>query len=67
MSKYNPLWEYLKKNQKCSYRLSFDEIKGIVGFDIDHSFLSYKKELNEYGYVVERISMKEKIILFKKN
>lgn len=39
MSKYEPLWKYLKGN---------------------------KKELNDYGYVVKKISMKEKCILFDK-
>lgn len=37
-----------------------------LGFDIDHSFLTYKKELNEYGYKVGKISIKEKIIIFNK-
>lgn len=66
MSKYNPLWEYLKENNKDAYSLSFEEIKNITGFDIDHSFLSYKKELNEYGYAVEKISIKKNTIVFKR-
>lgn len=66
MSKYEPLWEYLKSQKKDNYRLSYSEIKNILGFDIDHSFLSYKKELKEYGYEVSKISMKEKIVIFKK-
>ena len=32
-------------------------------FDIDHSFLTYKKELLEYGYEVAKISIKEKYVL----
>ncbi len=66
MSKYEPLWEYLKFQKKDNYTLSYSEIKNILGFDIDHSFLSYKKELKEYGYEVSKISMKEKIVIFKK-
>ena len=66
MSKYEPLWEYLKFQKKDNYTLSYSEIKNILGFDIDHSFLSYKKELKEYGYEVGKISMKEKIVIFKK-
>ena len=33
---------------------------------MDHSFLSYKKELSEYGYQVGKISMKEQTVLFNK-
>ena len=66
MSKYEPLWRYLKGNKKDSYKLSYEEIKKILGFDIDHSFLTYKKESKEYGYEVGKISMKEKIVMFNK-
>lgn len=66
MSKYEPLWRYLKVNKKDSYKLSYEEIKNILGFDIDHSFLTYKKESKEYGYEVGKISMKEKIVMFNK-
>ena len=38
MSKYEPLWNYIKDNNKREYKLSFDDIKTILGFDIDHSF-----------------------------
>lgn len=66
MSKYNKLWEYIKENNKDNYELSYKEMKDILGFDIDHSFLTYKKELNNYGYEVSKISMKEKKIIFNK-
>lgn len=66
MSKYEPLWNYLKENKKGSYKLSFEEIKSILGFDIDHSFLTYKKEAKEYEYEVGKISMKEKTVIFNK-
>ncbi|MDD6272201.1 MAG: hypothetical protein PUA90_01610 [bacterium] len=66
MSKYEPLWKYLKDNNKENYKLSFDEIKSILGYDIDHSFLTYKKELIKYGYEVSKIILKEKNIMFKK-
>lgn len=64
MSKYEPLWKYLKENKKESYTLSFEEIKNILRFDMDHSFLTYKREAKEYGYQVEKISMKEKKVMF---
>jgi hypothetical protein len=66
MSKYNLLWNHIKKNGGQSIVLSFDEIKNIVGISIDHSFLNYKKELLEYGYVVKKISLKDKTVHFEK-
>ena len=66
MSKYESLWKYLKENNKEECKLSYEEIRKILGFEIDHSFLTYKKELKEYGYEVGKISMKEKTIIFKK-
>lgn len=66
MSKYEPLWNYIKENNKDSYKLSYEEIKKILGFDIDHSFLKYKKDSEEYGYKVGKISMKEKKVIFNK-
>ena len=66
MSKYEPLWKYLKDNNKENYKLSYKKIKNILEFDIDHSFLTYKKESKEYGYEVGKISMKEKTIIFNR-
>ncbi|AVD36366.1 hypothetical protein [Clostridioides difficile] len=66
MSKYSSLWEYVKKNNSQSFKLTFEEIKDIAGVEIDHSFLKYKKELNEYGYQVGKISLKEKTVIFDK-
>lgn len=66
MSKYNPLWNFLKENNQDNYKLTYEEIKDILGFKIDHSFLSFKKELKDYGYEVIKIFMKEKYIIFKR-
>ena len=66
MSKYEPLWNYVKENKKENYKLTYKEIKSILGFEIDHSFLTYKKELKEYGYEVSKISMREKAVSFNK-
>ena len=66
MSKYEPLWKYIKENNKDRYELSYSEINKILGFSINHSFLTYKKELIEYGYEVTKINMKNKTILFNK-
>ena len=66
MSKYEPLWDYIKNNNKKEYKLTYEKLKNILGFDIDHSFLTYKKELLEYGYEVKKISIKEKFVLIEK-
>ena len=55
---------YLTREEKIE--LSFNQIKDATGFDIDHSFLTYKKELLDYGYKVEKIKLKDKIIIFSK-
>lgn len=66
MSKYDSLWEYVQGNGSDSFKLTFEEIQGIAGIPIDHSFLKYKKELTEYGYEVGKISMKEQTVVFHK-
>ena len=66
MSKYEPLWKYLEANNKERYILFYEEIKNIVGFEINHQFLTYKKEAKEYGYEVGKISMKEWTVIFNR-
>lgn len=66
MSKYEVLWKWIKKNKKDDFCLSFEEIEKIVGFEIDHSFLTFKKELLEFGFEVKKISMKEKTVAFER-
>ncbi len=64
MSKYRALWEYVQNSGTPSLRLTFEEIRHIAGIPIDHSFLQFKKELPEYGYRVEKISLKAQTVLF---
>ncbi len=66
MSKYNALWAHIQITGSPSLKLSFAEIHAILGFEIDHSFLNFKKELLEYGYQVGKISLKEQTVLFLK-
>lgn len=66
MSKYDALWKYIQKCGADSITLTFAEIGKIAGVPIDHSFLTYKKELTEYGYKVEKISMKQQTVAFLK-
>ena len=41
-------------------------INEIAGVSVDHSFLTYKKELTEYGYRVGKISLKAQTVVFEK-
>lgn len=66
MSKYEPLWKWIQKNGKDSFTLTFTEIEQIAGVPIDHSFLTYKKESQAYGYRVDKISMKRKTVSVEK-
>lgn len=66
MSKYNAVWEYVQNHNQQVLKLTFDEIQNIAGIPIDHSFLKYKKELEDFGYQVGKISMKEKTVVFNK-
>jgi hypothetical protein len=57
MSKYEPLWQAIGGRTEDSFTLTFAEIEEILGFPIDHAFLTFKKELPSYGYEVGKISM----------
>lgn len=67
MSKYQKLWEYVAQENKAELLLSFAEIEKLLSFPIDHSFLSFKKELLPMGFEVKKISMKEKTAKFIKS
>ena len=66
MSKYDALWAWIQDNGTGSFQLTFAEIEKIAGLPIDHSFLTYKKELTAYGYQVGKISMKAQTVAFQK-
>lgn len=66
MSKYEKLWVQVKNRGANELKLTFDEITQTIGFPLDHSLLKYKKELPEYGYEVEKISMKDRTVTFRK-
>jgi len=66
MSKYDPVWAYVKKKGRSQLKLTFAEIRQIAGIELDHSFLNYKEELIAYGYQVGKISLKEKTVIFNK-
>ncbi len=66
MSKYDSLWKWIQENGDDKFCLTYAEIEKITGLPIDHSFLTYKKELEGYGYKVGKISMKEQKVIFEK-
>lgn len=65
MSKYEPLWNYVKE-QENDFILNYEQVEKILGFPIDHSFLTFKKELKNYGWQVGKISTKNKNVEFIK-
>lgn len=58
MSKYDSLWNYIRQNGTEQFTLTFAQIEAISGLPIDHSILTYKKKLTEYGYQVKKIHEK---------
>lgn len=66
MSKYDKLWEHVSSSGAEKLTLTYEEIQMAAGIPIDHSFLNYKKELLQYGWRVEKISMKNQTVLFVK-
>ena len=66
MSKYDPLWKWIKENKTDNFKLTYAEIENIAGLPLDHSFLTFKKELLRYGYKVAKISIKGQTVDFEK-
>ena len=58
--------EAIGGRREDSFALTYAEIEEILGFPIDHAFLTFKKELPAYGYEVGKISMKAQIVAFKR-
>jgi len=57
---------HINKNKTDDFKLTYAEIENIAGVPIDHSFLTFKKELLQYGFQVAKISMKEQTVDFGK-
>lgn len=66
MSRYDALWAWIAQNGTDRFTLSFADIERIVGFPLNHAFLSCKKELLAMGWKVVKISMKEQTVLFER-
>ena len=59
MSKYEPLWRFLSGDGSGCIQFSFERIEEILGFSLDHSFLRYKQEAEQYGYRVRKFRSKK--------
>lgn len=65
MNKYDLLWKYVQNKNVKELVLTFEQINNISKNKIDHSFLKYKKEIENLGYKV-KISLKNKTVTFNK-
>ncbi len=66
VSKYDPLWDLVGQSDAESLQLSFQQVNDVLGFAIDHSFLTFKKELLDYGYQVAKVSLKHRVVSFER-
>lgn len=66
MSKYQLLWKYIGEITEDTIMLTFEQMEEIAKIPMDHSFLKYKKELKDFGWETEKISMKNKTVTFKR-
>lgn len=58
MSKYDLLWQAVRQSEADTLTLTLEEAARLAGVPIDHSFLTFKRELSAYGYSVKRVSLK---------
>jgi len=66
VSKYKKLWQYVSSQDADKLTLSFGDIEKSGGLPIDHSFLTFKKELIPFGWHVGKISMKNETVTFER-
>ena len=56
------LWKEISLHTEDKFFLTFAEIQQILGFPLDHSFLTDKKELKDFGYEVRKISLNDQAV-----
>lgn len=49
MSRYVPLWKYIASQNTDCIKFTFAQIEQITSAELNHSFLTCKKELLDYG------------------
>lgn len=67
MSKYSPVWDHIRGQAESPVILTFAEIERLSGVPVDHSFLTEKKELRQYGWRVGKISLRAKTVIFRRD
>lgn len=66
MSKYDPLWAYVKEKDEYYLEVTFEEAEKILGFPVKSSVFANKGELAGYGYEVAKMLKEEKVVIFRK-
>lgn len=66
MSKYDLLWQAVRQSEADTLTLTLEEAARLAGVPIDHSFLTFKRELSAYGYSVKRVSLKAQTLTFER-
>ena len=66
MSKYDPLWAYVKERDEYLLELTFEEAEKVLGFPVKVSLLTNKAELLQYGYEVVKLMKSEQVVIFRK-
>lgn len=66
MSKYDPLWAYVKERDEYLLELTFEEAEKVLGFPVKGSLVTNKAELLDYGFEVVKMLKGEKVIIFRK-
>lgn len=66
MSKYDPLWAYVKERDEYLLELTFEEVEKVLGFPVKGSLLTNKAELLQYGYEVVKLMKSEQVVIFRK-
>ena len=66
MSKYDPLWAYVKERDEYLLELTFEEAEKVLGFPVKGSLLTNKAELLQYGYEVVKLMKREQVVIFRK-
>lgn len=66
MSKYDPLWAYVKERDEYLLELTFEEAEKVLGFPVKGSLLTNKAELLQYGYEVVKLMKSEQVVIFRK-
>ncbi len=66
MKDYRPLRKYLEGNGKTVINLTFNNLKDILGFEVDYSIALHLQKNFRCRYKVDNISEKSKSVSFRR-